>query len=674
MNNHLTQCPAILRGGDYNPDQWLDRPDILEQDVELMKKVGMNSATLGVFAWSAYEPREGEFDFTWLRETMDRLWANGIYTELATPCGAKPNWMARKYPEILRVQRNGVRDHQGMRHNHCISSPVYREKVRIIIEKLVEAVGDHPGLSLWHISNELGGDCYCPLCQEKFRGWLRERYGTIDALNHAWWTGFWSHHYNDFDEIDPPFDNGEQSLTGLLLDWRRFTTWNMTDYVHHEASLLRKLTPNVPITTNMMEYFPGLDYHVLQQELDLVSWDSYPRWGQPSKPTAVEAALTAFDHAFIRGTKPDRPFLLMESTPSLVNWHDYNKLKRPGVNKLQGLQAVACGADGVQYFQWRKGRGGSEQFHGAVIDHDGRTDTRVFREVADLNEALAKLTPVMGTLPRTEAALLFDWDSRWALDDAWGMQRLQKHLRETCVQLHTALGAMGVDADVVGVGADWSKYKLLVLPMLYLTKPGFADKLRAFVEAGGVVVATYLLGYVDQDTLCWLGGFPGDGLREVFGVTATELDTLYPGEKNSILWKSGYPETEMRDYAELLELADDTEVLATYAQDFYAGMPAVTRHKFGEGAAYYIAARMNAEGDANVLRKAVQEAGIATQMLPDGVEYHCRAGESGVFHFYLNMVKHSQSVTVPNGTDLLTGSTVGGKVELPGYGCIVVAE
>ena len=667
----ITKAPILFRGGDYNPDQWLDRPDILEKDVELMKKAGMNTATLGVFAWAKYEPQEGEYDFAWLRETMDRLYAAGIYTELATPCGAKPNWMAKKYPEILRVQANGATDHQGMRHNACPSSPIYREKVHTIIEKLVEAVGDHPGLILWHISNELGGDCYCPRCQARFRDWLRDKYKTIDALNHAWWTGFWSHHYNDFDEIEPPFENGEQSLLGLKLDWRRFTTWNMTDYVHSETELLHKLTPNVPITTNLMEYFPGLDYHYLQKELDFVCWDSYPHWGRPDRSITTTFAMTAFDHALIRGCKRDVPFFTMESTPSLVNWHEYNKLKRPGVNRLQGLQTVACGGDGVQYFQWRKGRGGTEQWHGAVVDHDGRDDTRVFKDVTETNAALNALTPVIGSLPRAEAALIFDWDSRWALEDAWGMQIQQKNLRETVCALHEQLGRCGVDADVIGVEESLDRYKIVVLPMLYMVKPGFGEKIRQFVANGGTVIGTYLLGYVNDSTLAWLGGFPGDGLREVFGVTATELDTLYPGERNTAAFPDG-SKAAIQDYCELLETADNTDVLATYGEDFYKGYAVATHHAFGKGHAYYVAARMDADGNAKVFRAAMAQAGCTMQTLPEGVEYHCREDERAVYHFYLNTTETDKTVAVPTGADLLTGKTVSGEVTLGRYGACAV--
>ena len=381
--------------------------------------------------------------------------------------------------------------------------------------------------------------------------------------------------------------------------------------------------------------------------------------------------MTAFDHALIRGCKRDVPFFTMESTPSLVNWHEYNKLKRPGVNRLQGLQTVACGGDGVQYFQWRKGRGGTEQWHGAVVDHDGRDDTRVFKDVTETNAALNALTPVIGSLPRAEAALIFDWDSRWALEDAWGMQIQQKNLRETVCALHEQLGRCGVDADVIGVEESLDRYKVVVLPMLYMVKPGFGEKIRQFVANGGTVIGTYLLGYVNDSTLAWLGGFPGDGLREVFGVTATELDTLYPGERNTAAFPDG-SKAAIQDYCELLETTDNTDVLATYGEDFYKGYAVATHHAFGKGHAYYVAARMDADGNAKVFRAAMAQAGCTMQTLPDGVEYHCREDERAVYHFYLNTTETDKTVAVPTGADLLTGKTVSGEVTLGRYGACAV--
>ena len=348
------QISGIEHGGDYSAEQWLDRPDILEEDIWLMKEAEMTSATLGVFSWTTYEPREGEFHFDWLKEIMDKLYANGIYTVLATPSGARPAWLDEKYPEAMRVDDYGVRYHHGVRHNHCMSAPIYREKVSIIVNKLIDAVGDHPGLLMWHISNEFGGECYCEHCVKRFRNHLAEKFDhDIAKLNKAWWTTFWSHDYNDFSQIEPPYSNGEFSNMGLNLEWKRFTTWSMTDYMKSEIAILKERTPQIPVTTNYMKLFYGLDYRVMSRELDVVSWDSYPAFDNDWESFADTMGENAFDHAVMRSMKKDRPFMLMESAPGLVNWHGCNKMKRPGVHRLASLQAVALGSDTVQYYQWR---------------------------------------------------------------------------------------------------------------------------------------------------------------------------------------------------------------------------------------------------------------------------------------------------------------------------------
>lgn len=666
------QISGIMHGGDYNPEQWLDRPDILEEDIRLMKEAGMTSATLGVFSWTTYEPREGEFHFEWLKQIMDNLYANGIYTILATPSGARPAWLDEKYPEAMRVDDYGVRYHHGVRHNHCMSAPIYREKVSIIVNKLIDAVGDHPGLLMWHISNEFGGECYCPYCVKRFQTYLAEKFDhDIGKLNKAWWTTFWSHDYNDFSQIEPPYRNGEFSNMGLNLEWKRFTTWSMTDYMKSEIAILKERTPQIPVTTNYMKLYYGLDYRVMSRELDVVSWDSYPVFHNDWESFADTMGENAFDHAVMRSMKKDRPFMLMESAPGLVNWHGCNKMKRPGVHRLASLQAVALGSDTVQYFQWRKGRGSFEQYHGAVLDHLGAGDTRIFREVAQVGADLVKLSDIRGTLVKSKVALLFDWDNMWAIDDMRGMSQATKAYPKTCVQMYRNLIRFGVDVDVIPSDDPLEDYEVVVAPMLYMLRPGVAEAMKRFVERGGQLLATYLTGYVDENQLNFLGGFPGAGLTELFGVVSEELDSLYPSDHNQVRFSDGTV-GEVREYAEMLRV-DGAEVIGTYAEDYYGGMPAVTVKRYGKGSACYVAARLDDESMQHLLAQRLEAASVTTYELPYGVERHTREADGKQYVFYLNCTEEPQQVKNVKGTNLLNGEQVDGVLTLTPYDVAILA-
>ncbi len=664
----------LLHGGDYNPEQWLDRPDILEEDIRLMKQAGVNVVTLGVFSWSVYEPSEGEFHFDWLESILDNLYRNGIFTILATPSGARPAWLDEKYPEAMRVSPAGVRNHHGIRHNHCMSSPKYREKAGVMLQKLAEKFGKHPGLLLWHISNELGGECYCELCRDRFREFLRNKYqDKIDNLNQEWWTTFWSHRFNRFDQIEPPYANGESSIHGLNLDWKRFNTWNMTDYMKFEIELLRKFTPDIPVTTNFMRLYKTLDYSVMARELDLISWDSYPEWENDYEAAVKTANAVSFDHSLLRSFKKDKPFLLMESVPSLVNWHPYNKLKRPGTHKLSCIQAVACGSDMVGYFQWRKGRGSYEQYHGAVMDHLGRSDTRVFKEVEEVGGLLKRLKPVAGSIVNPRAALIFDWNNRWAIEDMAGLSKDKKY-EETCRTLYGIFIKNGIEMDVISSDADFTDYKVLVAPMLYLLKPGVAGRLKEFTANGGILMATYLTGYVNENTLCWLGGFPGDGLTELFGLYTEEIDTLYPKDTNAVSFRQDFIDADYRafDYCEIIK-PQTARILGEYTRDFYCGTPAVTVNAYGKGYAYYVGARIEESGMEALFQKLWEQAGIKAVPLPEGVEYHSRSGSEGAFEFYLNFSDKIQTLTeVKPGRNLITGETVAEMLTLAPFDVAVI--
>ncbi len=666
--------PAVggfLHGGDYNPEQWLDRRDILEEDIRMMKKAGINSCTLGVFSWSMYEPSEGEYHFEWLIDVMDNLYKNGIYTVLATPSGARPVWLDEKYPEAMRVDNYGHRNHHGFRHNHCMSSPVYREKVSGIIHKLVECAGRHPGLVMWHISNEFGGECYCPLCIKRFQDYLADKFDNdISKLNHAWWNTFWSHNYNSFSQIEPPFANGEVSSLGLDLEWKRFTTWNMTDYMKSEIQLLKELTPGIPVTTNFMGLYGGLDYRVMAKELDVVSWDSYPALHNQWETLAESMENNSFDHAAMRSMKKDKPFMLMESAPGLVNWQQFNKVKRPGIHKLFSMQAIACGSDTVQYFQWRKGRGSFEQYHGAVTDHLGTDDTRIFKEVEDLGAALGKISKAAGTVIKAKAALLYDWDNRWAIEDIKGLGNETKKYNETCYNVYRQFLRLGIEMDIIASDSGLMDYDIIIAPMLYMLRPGAADGLKAFVEKGGQLLATYLTGYVDINQLCYLGGFPGDGLKELFGVTSEEIDTLYPDDRNAALFKDGSV-AEIKDYAEILRV-DGAKVLASYMQDFYKGTPAVTAKDYGKGTAYYVAARIADVKMQEIFLEMAEKAGVEHKEIPSGVEYHKRTADGECYEFYLNNSEEIKRVKNVHGINLLNSEKVDGILELEKYGVAVV--
>lgn len=665
------QIGGLVHGGDYNPEQWLDRPDILEKDIEMMKKAGINCVTLGIFAWSVYEPREGEFHFGWMKRIMDNLYANGIFTILGTPSGARPAWLDEAYPEAMRVNRQGIRNHHGGRHNHCMTSPKFREKVTIIDKKLAENFGNHLGLLLWHVSNELGGECYCPLCIKRFQDYLAEKFHhDIDELNKAWWTTFWSHNYNSFDQIEPPFLDGERSIMGLNLEWKRFTTWNMKEYLDLEIQTLRRETPDVPVTTNFMQLYNGLDYDSLSESIDIISWDSYPRFHNDYESLYDTMAETAFHHTVMRSLKKNKPFMLMESAPGLVNWHPFNKLKRPGIHMLSSLQAIACGSDTVQYFQWRKGRGSFEQYHGAVIDHLGRDDTRIFNEVSEVGDALEKLSEVAGTTTEAKAALLFDWDTRWAIQDVMALGKENKQYEKVCMDIWKEFLKLGVEMDVISSSSDFSKYRLIVAPMLYVLKKGTAARLREFVQGGGQLFATYFTGYVDENLLCFLGGFPGDGLSELFGTIIEEIDTLYPSDRNRICFED---ETiwEVRDCAETMRV-NDAKILARYMDDFYRDTPALTCKKNGTGKAYYLACRVPAHQMQPLFKRMLSDAEIEEKELPEGVEYHMRAGAEAVWEFYLNHNNESAKVSGVYGTDILSGSNIDGNLLLEKYQAVVI--
>ncbi|MBX4264575.1 beta-galactosidase [Clostridium estertheticum] len=665
----------FYHGADYNPEQWLKYPGIFEEDIRLMKLAKCNVMSIGIFSWVTIEPEEGVFNFKWLDYVLDKLYENGIYTILATPTGARPAWMAAKYTQVLRVGANRVRNLYGQRHNHCFTSPVYREKTQIINRKLAQRYSNHPGIVAWHISNEYGGDCHCDLCQEAFRTWLKNKYTSLDNLNDAWWTTFWSHTYTNWSQIESPAPHGEAGVHGLSLDWKRFVTDQTVDFCKQEIKPLKEINPKLPVVANLMELFDGLNYWKFTEVLDIVSWDNYPKWHENADESSL-ASRISMNHDIFRSLMGGKPFMLMESTPSGTNWQATSKLKKPGMHLLSSLQAVAHGSDTVQYFQWRKSRGSSEKFHGAVVDHCGHENTRVFKDVTQVGTVLEKLDEILGCSVQPEVAIIFDWENRWAINDSQGPRNCGIKYEDTVYAQYKPFWESGVPVDIIDMECDFSNYKLLVAPMLYMVKPGVGERIEAFVKNGGTFVATYWSGIVNENDLCFLGGFPGP-LRKVLGIWSEEIESLYDGEVNNIVFDNNNKLGLKGEYetVELIDLihAEGAQVLATYKSDFFAGRPALTVNKYGNGSAYYIASRNKEDFNELFYGDLIKRLGIKQTVktkLPQGVTAQLRTDGDNDFIFLMNFNNCDEKVSLDENLyeDILSGNKIEGEINLTPYG------
>lgn len=665
MNKKYTE--HIIHGADYNPDQWLRTPEIIEEDMRLMNLAHMNSATVGIFAWTMLEPEEGVFNFEWLDGIMDKLAANGKKIILATPSGARPAWLAQKYPEVLRVEESGIRNEYGVRHNHCLTSPIYREKVSIINRKLVKRYKDHPALLMWHISNEYCGECHCELCQEAFRNWLKDYYhNDLDELNFNWWNGFWSHQVTDWNQITSPKFRGENHVSALKLAWRRFVTDSHISFYENEVKAIRELCPDIPITTNMMRLARPIDYQKFAKHVDIISWDSYPNWAIDD---SVEVAYTtAFVHDLFRSMKDGQPFFMMESTPSIANWKEDNKIPKSGMMELSSIQAVAHGADSVQYFQWRKSRGGHEKYHGAVVDHCGHENTRVFRDVTKLGRVLEKLDGVVGKRTNSRVAVIYDWENAWATDYFCGYSQNHRDYDLVCQNWYRTFWEKGIPVDVIAMDADYSKYDVVIAPFLYMLKDGTVERVEKYVADGGKFVTTYLSGVVDKNDLCYLGGFPAGKLKDVFGLWCEETDTLAEGDKNTVEFcGKNYDAVYNCDIIHSL----GAEILGEYRSDFYSGMPAVTKNLYGKGEAYYVAFRNDGEFLTDFCQKLIVESSIESDIgidLPYGVTARKRGNMIFIMNFNDSLVSVSLDKEYKN---VLDGSLTKNAV-IPSYGYLIL--
>ncbi len=599
----------MLYGGDYNPEQWDEA--VWEEDMRMFRLAGIDCVTLNVFSWAALQSDEVTYHFERLDKIMELVRKNNLKVVLATSTAAHPAWMAKKYPEVLRTEFNGMKRKFGSRHNSCPNSPVYQKYSVALARKLAERYGTYDNIAAWHISNEYGGECYCENCEKAFRVWLKEKYGSIEALNKAWNTSFWGHTFYDWDEIVVPnlqsehFAQDRTTFQGISLDYRRFNSDSILHNYLGEYEAVKAVTPHIPVTTNLMGFYKALDYQKWAGYMDVVSWDNYP---DPTDPPA----LVAMRHDLMRGLKQGAPFMLMEQTPSVTNWQSYNLLKRPGDMRLISYQAVAHGADTVMFFQMRRSIGACEKFHGAVIDHVGTENTRVFREVSQLGEELKQLgEATLDSRTPSKVAMLVDWDNWWALEYSAGPSCDLKYMDELA-NYYTALYDNNISVDIISVQDPLDDYKVVIAPVMYMTKPGADEKIRKFVSEGGTFVTTFLSGLVDEHDLVITGGYPGK-LRDILGIWVEETDALPSYMKNSFSWNEKSYECGL--ICDIMHM-ENAKALASYDKDFYKGTPVLSRNEFGKGHAYYVATRAGQDFYADFLKKVLEEQGVEPVFKP----------------------------------------------------------
>ena len=630
----MTQLSRFLYGGDYNPEQWPE--DTWANDIQVFKQAHLNSATINVFSWALLEQREGEYDFSKLDKIVKELSDANFDIVLATATAAMPAWMFKKYPDVARVDYQGRRHVFGQRHNFCSNSKNYQVLASKLVKKIVSRYYKNSHIKVWHVNNEYGGNCYCDNCQNAFRDWLKYKYKNLETLNKAWNMNVWGHRIYDWDEIVVPNELGdawgaegtETIVSALSLDYLRFQSESLLKLFKIEKAIIKKYDPVALVTTNF-HALPNklLDYQKWAKEQDIISYDSYPSYNMPTYQSA-------FLYDLMRSLK-HQPFMLMESTPAQVNWQPYSPLKRLGQMAATELQAVAHGADTVQFFQLKQAIGGSEKFHSAVISHSQRTDTRVFKEVTELGEKLEKTgSTILGSKTKAKVGIVFDWNNFWSYEYIDGITQDLDYV-ESILDYYKQFYKRNIPTDIISVDDDFSQYDLVVAPVLYMIKSGLAEKIDQYVKKGGNFVASYLSGIVNENDSVYLGGYPGP-LKDVLGIWVEESDAVIPGQKITVSLDSNNYQANL--ICDLLHL-EGAHALGNYNSEFYKETPAVSENQWGKGTSWYIGTQLDEAGLSKIFDHLISIVNIKSLIeTKTDLEITKRVTKSGKeLYFVLNM-------------------------------------
>ncbi|MEL5990792.1 beta-galactosidase [Microbacterium phosphatis] len=659
----------MLYGADYNPDQWPE--EVWDDDIRLMQEARVTTVSLGIFSWSRIQPAPDVWDFGWLDRIIEKLHAGGIAVNLATPTASPPPWVTTHHPDVLAADEFGAPYWHGARQHHSPASETYRRLASEVVRRLVERYADHPAVVMWHVSNELG--CHLPVeysdnARDAFRRWLHERYGSVDALNAAWGTDFWSQRYGSLDEVFPPRRAPYTRNPSQVLDYHRFMSDMWLECYRMERDIIRAGGATQPISTNMMGPFKPADYASWAEHIDVITDDCYP---DPLDPHRVRNV--AFQRDLVRSLKRGQPWLLMEQATDAVNWRPANPSKKDGQLSAESAVAIGRGADGVMFFQWRQSRGGVEKFHSAMVPqagtHIGGQPTRTWREVTSLGASLADLGDLPAPGDDAPVALVFDWESWWAVEE--DAKPVHVDYLGVIREWYGALHARGVMVDVVPPEKVDGRYRAAIAPFLYLLRSPGAQQLESFVAAGGTLLAGPFTDVVDDCDRFRPGGFLTQ-LGPVLGVGLEDFRALVPpvlggaaeraGQEAQASGGGGGQSVQVSGeglafrgtfLAEAL-VPLGAEVRATFDDGPSASRPALTRRAHGSGHAWYVATQPDASGIDALVGAILDEAGVAPVVpgLPTGVE----------------AARRGSLVTIVNHTDHPVEVAFGGVGTLPPQG------
>lgn len=677
-------------GVDYYPEHWVypfggtaEEPEgRWKRDVELMVEAGVNVVRMGEFAWGLYEPTEGQFDFGWMRRMMDLLGEVNIKVVLGTPTAAPPLWLAQQHPEILPVDERGLCRHEGTRRGYCVNSDVYWDYSQRIISALAGALGNHPQLIAWQIDNGLGthdtAASFNPETRRDWHAWLQAKYETIERLNEQMGNRFWAQTVTHWDQVPMPRIAPAPHNPALILDWMRFCSDTLVAYARMQAELLHGLTPEKPVTHNFRALSCNYDYFDLAEVLDFVAVNSNATIKERSSELACEIDLMrSLKKTGIR-TPDDNPgFWVIEQKAGHVDWQDVNSLVRPGVVRLFTYQQISRGATGILYFLWRQPRFGAEKFYGGVLTHDGRAENRGFEEIKQIGQEMTRLGPALkGTRVVADTCILYSHENEWSLHYTRQPNR-QFNYRQHVQLFYNALHDRNIPVDFARPTDDLSQYRLVFAPSLQLLAGGEADRLKLYVHNGGTLVGTFNTGLVDEHHIAPDTGFPHD-LTDLFGMEVIEFDALPPGEENHLTFKGAFPATHLHPgqiWCDIIE-PKGCEIVATFAKDFYAGRPAITLNRFGDGRAIYVGtmSQQPLYNDLVVwLRQMVSLHPLIK--VPDTIEVSLRQAEGRKIFFLLNHQNSPVRITFYKPMhDFLTGQTFTGNYDVPPHGVLVLDE